>query len=164
MNNATAGYRIARAALLLGLLTAVAGCSWFRSSTAYEDSPEARPLEVPPDLDTPPADSSMQIPEPAGQPARAAAATPSAAFTVADNVDSTWRRLGLALERVDGVEISERAQALSAYNVKYAGEEFLVRVTAAGEASRIEAVGANGQVRNDGAAGRLLGALKSRLG
>jgi len=161
MNHESAGYRLARAAVLFGLIGAAAGCSWFRTSTDYQQSPESRPLEVPPDLDAPRADTSMQIPAVA---APRPVAVGSAAFTIEDSVESAWRRVGLALERVDGVVIAERAQALSAYNVKFGGEEFLLRVVGTGNGSRVEAVGSDGQPRNEGAAARLLGTLKSRLG
>lgn len=149
--------------LIVGMLCMASGCAWFRSNSDYENSPESRPLAVPPDLDTPATDASMQVPQ-ANSGTQGAVAAPSGAFAVADEPGNTWRRLGLALERIEGVSIAQKAEALSAYNVVYSGEEFLIRVVADGAASRIEAVGGDGSVTSSGAAGRLLGLLKSRLG
>lgn len=167
MNGNTLMKTAARSALVLAMLAGLGACSWFRGNSDYERSPESRPLAVPPDLDAPTLDPALQIPSPAAQaatPARAAAPAPSAAFTIADDRDSAWRRLGLALQRIDGVEVTGSAQSLGAYNVRFEGEEFLVRVVQAGEASRVEAVGANGAVVNSGPAGNLLGQLRARLG
>ncbi|MCK7595445.1 hypothetical protein [Pseudomarimonas salicorniae] len=152
-----------RLAVLACLVASVAGCSWFRGKSGYELAPESRPLAIPPDLDTPPQDPTLSIPEPSGVAPRAPVA-PSAAFTVADSRDSALRRLGLALERLEGVEVTGSAQALGAYNVRFEGEDFLVRVVESGGSTRIEAVGANGAVINTGPAGKLLGLLRQRLG
>lgn len=167
MNGNTMMKTAARSALVLAMLAGLGACSWFRGNSDYERSPESRPLAVPPDLDAPTPDPALQIPSTAAQaatPARAAAPAPSAAFTIADDRDSAWRRLGLALQRIEGVEVTQSAQSLGAYNVRFEGEEFLVRVVQAGEASRVEAVGPNGAVINSGAAGNLLGQLRARLG
>ena len=167
MNGNTMMKTAARSALVLAMLAGLGACSWFRGNSDYESSPESRPLAVPPDLDAPTPDPALQSPSPASAsatPARAAAPAPSAAFTIADDRDSAWRRLGLALQRIEGVEVTQSAQSLGAYNVRFEGEEFLVRVVQAGEASRVEAVGPNGAVINTGAAGNLLGQLRARLG
>jgi uncharacterized lipoprotein len=166
MNGKTLMNSTARAALVLAIAAGLGACSWFRGNSDYERSPESRPLAVPPDLDAPMQDPALAIPSPAPATAtaRAAAPTPSAAFSIADSGESAWRRLGLALQRIEGVEVLQAAQSLNAYNVRYQGEEFLVRVVASGDSSRIEAVGANGAVVNVGAAGNLLGQLRARLG
>jgi hypothetical protein len=152
-----------RIALCLALLATLAGCGWLRAKTGYELAPERRPLSIPPDLDTPPQDPTLSIPEPAASAPRAPSA-PASAFVIADSREGALRRLGLALERIDGVEVTGSAQALGAYNVRYGGEDFLVRVVEAGGVVRIEAVGGNGAVINTGAAGELLGLLRQRLG
>lgn len=150
---------------LVAVVASSAGCSWWRGKSGYENSPESRPLEVPPDLDRPASDSSMQIPAVASAP-RAAPAGPvtGESFVIADSVDGAWRRVGLALDRIDGVTIGERAQPQSVYNVTFDGASFLVKVAAEGEGSRISAVSADGQEVRTGAAGKLLALLKERLG
>lgn len=159
--------KLPRAIPLLALMLALAassGCAWIRGKSGYEEAPESRPLEVPPDLDAPRIDPAMNIPEVAGAARAAPAAASSAPFTVADATDSTWRRVGVALERIEGVTIADRAQLLSAYGVRYQGEEFLIRVSADGEQSRVHATTADGRDAGSAAAGKLLGLLKQRLG
>ena len=102
----------------------------------------------------------MQIPAVAGS---TAAPSTGQSFVVADAAGSTWRRLGVALERIDGVVIDSRAELLSVYNVSFQGSSFLVKVAAEGEASRISTVSADGQQLTTGAAGLLLARLKERL-
>lgn len=158
-----------RRALLATLLVATvagSGCSWFRGKSGYENSPESRPLEVPPDLDAPVSDPSMTVPAVAATrtPATASQVGASGApFVINDALDGAWRRVGLALERIDGVTIGERAQVLWVYNVTYDGQAFLIKLAAEGEGTRISAVGQNGTDVNTGAAGRLLSLLKARL-
>lgn len=166
MNMISTRPMLARSALLVSLLLALGGCSWLRGNSEYEKSPESRSLEVPPELDTPRVDPSMSIPSPSSAAPVAPAATSSAtaAFTIADSADGAWRRLGLALERTEGVTVTQKAQALSAYNVSYAGQEFLVRVVAVGSQSRVEAVDASGALLSSGPAAELLGLLRARLG
>lgn len=162
---------IARMALALacsGALLAASGCGWFRSKSVYEDSPQSRPLEVPPDLDVPAVDPAQQIPAVAADAGvRAAAPAPGAAdeLRVQDTVASTWRRLGIALERVDGATITDRAELLSVYSVSYRGDSFLLRVQEAeGGGSRVSAVTADGTPLSGGNSAALLGVLRQRLG
>jgi uncharacterized lipoprotein len=107
-------------------------------------------------------------------PAVAAPATSSAVATGAgqavdsfvvpgDSPASVWRRMGLALQRIEGVEITERAQLLNAYNVNYEGQSFLIRAQAEGENTRLSAVGGDGVALSGGASGRLLAILRQRL-
>ena len=44
-----------------------------------------------------------------------------ASFTVADSVDSAWRRIGIALGNIEGVSNVEPAQALGSYEVTFQG-------------------------------------------
>lgn len=157
--------RRALSAVLVAVVVSSAGCGWLRGKSGYEKSVENRPLEIPPDLDRPAQDSSMQIPATATPRAAPAAPVTGASFLIADAPESAWRRLGLALDRIEGVTISERVEAQSVYNVSYEGESFQVKVAAEGEASsRVSAVDQSGQEVRTGAAGRLLALLKQRLG
>lgn len=156
---------------LSGVVLLASGCSWLRGKSDYERAVEGRSLEIPPDLDSPRVDPAMAIPATASAAQTDAARGPggvrivaSGAFPVADSVESTWRRLGLALERVEGVEIVDRAQVLSAYSVRYEGQEFLVRVSRDGERSRVGAVDGEGREVTGGVAGKLLATLRERLG
>lgn len=162
-----------RGAVLTVLAVAVlssSGCGWFRAKTGYENSPENRPLEVPPDLDRPTVDPTMQVPAVAGGRDTVApggsrpVALPSQAFVVADTPDSVWKRLGLALQRIEGVSIGDSAQLLSVYNVNYDGENFLIRIAPSGEGTRISAVTSDGRELDRGAGAKLLGLLRQRLG
>lgn len=164
MNSKSPLVRRSFCGLLVLALVATSGCSWWRGRSGYETSPESRPLEVPPDLDKPGVDPSMQVPAVANAPAAARGPVTGTSFTIADAPDSAWRRLGLALERIEGVTIDNRAQVLAVYNVTFEGESFLVKVAADGEASRVSTVSTAGQELTTGAAGKLLALLKNRLG
>ena len=130
--------RLARAsAAVLLAFTAVAllgGCSWFRKGAKgdYALSAEARPLEVPPDLNLPDTSGAMALP-PTVSAAKAAAAAPAAsatAFTVAGAHEDVFSQVGAVLETVDGLVIASRSQLLGTYDVSYQGANFLVRVAA----------------------------------
>lgn len=118
--------------------TALGGCSLFHHhDNYYSKAVETRPLEVPPDLDTPPTSSELLVPAAgASAPASAAAgsttaATPSSAppavaiagetLRVADSVDHTWQRVGLAMERAQLGEISARDPQSHSYTLEVAG-------------------------------------------
>ena len=153
--------RIAVRAGVLSALVLVVGCSWLRADSGYEKSPEARPLEIPPELDAPSPANVMQVPAASNV---AAAPRQSSAFAIDDTVDNAFRRIGLALKRIDGVEVLQKADALSAYNVRFQGEEFLIRAATAGNRVQVQAVQANGSSVETAAAGELLGRLRERLG
>ncbi len=161
------------AAIALALLSS-SGCSWvkskFTTDAPYQDSQLGRPLEAPPGLDLPRTDSGFAVPQAAGGSAGVLSTLPPAvgssaidAFVVADTVESTWRRMGLALARIEGVSISAQAQLLNSYEVSYEGQTLLIRAEASGEQSRVSAVGSDGRAMSGGAAAKLLGLLQARL-
>ena len=150
----TAPLRIATVVGLLVCVVGVSGCSWIRGASPYASSPENRPLEVPPDLSLPNTTQAMRVP---------AAGATSAAFQVADSKPSTWRRVGEALDRIEGVNVAERAEMAGAYNVSYRGDSFLVRVGEEGAQSRVSAIAADGREATGTAAVSLLGQLRERL-
>ena len=151
------------------------GCVWLRAKFAntavYEDSDQANPLEVPPDLDTPNTTAGIAIPDvtanPVTQGSTATATVPAIGgdgFAMADTVDSAFRRVGVALGKIDGVTLGDSAQLLGTHTVTYQGTTMLIRVEAAGEGARVTAVGTDGTPLTGGPAGALLAALKARLG
>lgn len=188
--------RIALVGALVTALLASSGCKWFHrgGNADYQKSVENRPLEIPPDLDKPAVDPSMQIPTsratnttsarsvPPAAPSIAPASIPppaspapvvanpapvagnDASFTITDTPAGTWTRLGSALAHVDGVAITQRAQALSSYEVQYKGATFLLRASAEGTTSRITAIGTDGQVTHAAEANELLALLHDRIG
>jgi uncharacterized lipoprotein len=132
----------------------------------YDKSQENRPLEVPPDLDTPATDPSMQIPATvplAGHSTSSVDAGPS--FAVADTTSGCWERMGRALARIDGVTITQRTQLLNSFEVQYKGATLLLRATSDGpQSTRVDAVGADGKPARSHEAVELLGLLRGRIG
>lgn len=147
---------------------ALSGCAWFRGKDApYLESRESRPLEVPPDLVLPSSSAALQIPAAAaGAPtpgeAPPSAIGPASAFEITDTAESAFRRVGLALGRIDGVTATPVA-ALNSHEVGFRGESFLVRLVAQGDVVRIDAISPEGTPISGGAAGELLGLLQARL-
>src|SRR5690606_26122117 len=101
--------RVTTAAPLVAVLlaTGLSGCHWFKKKNElYTQSAEARPLEVPPDLDRPAADKAMALPS-AGTSVTASgvAARPAAAalgFTVAGERDAVFAKVGEVLAATSG--------------------------------------------------------------
>ena len=220
MRNIFAPLAVLIAASLLG------GCgflqrSFDRTDSVYKQSAEQRPLEVPPDLDTPSSSSALVIPPPvaAATPAEAPAtagateappppadtAAPAAAtapppmaaagdvsissdgLQVPDNPDSTWSRVGLALERSGAAKILQRDEAGRSYTVQTTGQttvkpgwfkrmitfgqagnkataqvQLTVRVNADGSGSRVSVEGSGDEASRD-ASRALLQTLRERL-
>ena len=126
---------------LLATAVALGGCSWLHHrDNYYAKAAETRPLDVPPDLDTPVTSSELVVPA-AGTPSAAPAAGTTAASApvgsappaaassersggglhVADSVGHTWQRVGLALERAQVGSISARDEAAHSYSVEVSG-------------------------------------------
>jgi uncharacterized lipoprotein len=119
------------AAVSLALL---GGCSMFHHhDNYYSKAQEAKPLEVPPDLDTPVTSSELTVP-PAGSATATSTASSASAGTappqvspsgdslhVADSVGHAWTRVGLALERAQVGTISERNEAAHSYTLDVEG-------------------------------------------
>ena len=115
----------------------LSGCSWFHRDRVeyYKGAKETRPLEVPPDLDAPASSKALVVPSatPAGAVAAApvtsaAGAAPTAApaasvdstdLHVADTVDSTWQRVGLALERSQLGKVTSKDETARSYAFEF---------------------------------------------
>jgi len=142
-----------------------------RHNSDYSKSKENRPLEVPPDLDTPATDPSMQIPGARGGgyvPPAAGSIAPNngnPSFLLADSVSGTWDRMGRSLERINGVTITQRTQLLNSYEVQYKGATMLLRATPeGGQSTRVDAVGSDGKPMRSAEAVELLGVRRDRIG
>lgn len=155
---------LVRPLALVLLVVSVAGCSWFKKGAKgdYALAPEARPLEVPPDLNLPNTSGAMQVPA-AGQVGPAAAPA-AGGFNVAGSRDEAFTRVGEALAGVEGVTVASRAQLLGTYDVSYEGASFLVRVSAVETGAYVSAVDPRGLPATSPAAVKLLAALKAKLG
>ena len=186
-----------------------------KQNDEYKKSVQERPLEVPPDLDKPNTTGALTIPAagsaaaaapavagdaapatadvsaaPAGAPAAtvvAPAILSGDALHVADTVDSTWNRVGLALERSGAATVLARDEAGRTYDVQTTGQvvskpglfkkivtlgmakgsttaqvRLKLRVTAEGDGSKVAVEGATDDA-SKGAEQALLATLKQRL-
>ncbi|GAA4863779.1 hypothetical protein [Luteimonas vadosa] len=164
-------YRPLVIAALVVAVAGASGCSWFRKgSTLYRESPENRPLEVPPDLDRPNTDSAMKMPPGGGSVSRSSMSAPAATaagntgFTVEGERDAVFDRLGTALAGIEGVTVVTRAQLLGSFDIDYRGSKFLVRVAKAEGGSYVSAVDPRGLPATGEAPVQLMAALKAALG
>ncbi|MBJ7574494.1 hypothetical protein [Luteimonas sp. MC1828] len=158
-------------AALAVVLVATAGCSWLRKDNAlYAQSPENRPLEVPPDLDRPDTSSALRMPEAgsvsrSSMPAPAAAGTAAASngFTVAAERDVVFQRVEGLLQGIDGVTVVSKAQVLGTYDIDFADSKFLVRVTKVDGGTYVSAVDPRGLAATGEGAVKVIEALKAGL-
>ena len=162
---------LARALIVAAIAVSVlgaTGCKWFRKgSELYAQSPESRPLEVPPDLDRPDTSSAMALPE-TGSVTRstmpAAGAQQPNGFPVAGERDAVFNRVGEVLARTEGLTVVNRAQLLGTFDVDYGDSKFLVRVTKTDTGSYVSAVDPRGLPAAGDPPARLVAALKAALG
>ena len=163
--------RTAAVVLLAVAVIGTAGCHWFRrgDTEAYRNSPESRPLEVPPDLDRPSADRAMSLPAAGGSVsasgmnnAGGSTAAPIG-FNAAGDRDAIFAKVGEVLAATTGVTVVNRAQILGTYDVDYMGAKFLVRVTKVGDGAYVSAVDPRGLPPTGEAPVKLIGALKAAI-
>ena len=106
---------------------ALSACSMFRDRSDYTHSAETRPLEVPPDLDSPAAGNELLVPA-AGSGAGAAVASAAPVrrgpteVHVDGNVQDTWQRVGSALQRSQIGSIGNRDEAGHSYAFDFDAE------------------------------------------
>lgn len=156
--------------LMLSLLAA-GGCSWFRKGGGvYAQSPENRPLEVPPELDRSRAVAANEAPGGTSVTAsqnRPAASAPAAESAVGFNLpgtrDAAFERVGQALAAVPGLTVASRAQLLGAFDVSYEGSSFLVRVSAVEAGAYVSAVDPRGLPAPGEAPRKLMSQLQAAL-
>jgi uncharacterized lipoprotein len=127
----------------------LSGCGMFHrhhDNTYYSKAQEAKPLEVPPDLDAPVTSNELTVPAAGTASASASAAAAPApngappqvslsgdSLHVSDSVGHAWTRVGLALERAQVGTISERNEAAHSYTLEVAGLKAAAPVPAAPE-------------------------------
>lgn len=164
-------FRSLVATVLVAAVVAASGCRWFRKGDElYTQSPETRPLEVPPDLDRPNTDGAMKMPPAGGSVSRSSIGAPGApaasntGFSVAGERDAVFERVGTALAGIEGVSVVSRAQILGTYDIDYRGSKFLVRVAKVGEESFVSAVDPRGLPASGEAPVQLMAALRAALG
>jgi uncharacterized lipoprotein len=158
--------RVLTLAMLAVATVASTGCFKRGARGDYALAPEARPLEVPPDLNLPNTSGAASIPALASatRPAPAAAtANSQSGFTVSGSRDEVFGKVGDALSTIEGVNIASRAQLLGSYDIGYEGSNFLVRVVAVEAGAYVSAVDPRGMPATDAAAVKLIAALKGKL-
>jgi len=124
--------------------TLLGGCSLFHHhDNYYSKAQESKPLEVPPDLDTPVTSNELTVPAAGAAAPSASANTASAQSSVPpqispsgdslhipDSVGHAWTRVGLALERAQVGTISERNESAHTYTLDVEGLKASTPVTA----------------------------------
>src|SRR5690242_906496 len=103
--------RTAAVALLAVAALGSAGCHWFHrgETEAYRNSPESRPLEVPPDLDQPDTSGAMALPAASGPVMRSQVGAQRApGFSVPGQRDAVFARVGDALAAIPGVTVATK--------------------------------------------------------
>ncbi len=133
----------------LAAASLLSGCGFMHRHLDHKDadyrkSVQERPLEVPPDLDTPNSRGALVVPTIAAVPVQSTpsgaspAATPTAmppsvsiepgvqlggdGLHIADSVESAWTRVGLALERSGAATVVARDEAARTYTVDTTGQ------------------------------------------
>ncbi|MBS0590178.1 MAG: hypothetical protein JSR65_06020 [Proteobacteria bacterium] len=111
----------------------LSGCSWFHRDRVdyYKGTQESRPLEVPPDLDSQSTTRSLVVPgAPSASPenvSNSAGVTPPSVaggasdLHVADSVENTYQRVGLALERAQLGKVASKDDAAHSYAYDFDG-------------------------------------------
>lgn len=196
--------KLTRPLLTLMLLSMLGACSWFNRPAPYADSRSAGVLKVPDRLDQPGTDPALSVPEmpvrgellardgqsppEIGEPGvltspeeAAAALAAAVSFPVEDSLESTFRRVGQALERAD-YEILARDAERGIYRVVVVTQsnaegrwwkfwqrareeraEYVVQVAADGGRTKVTVLDGAGQQIASAQSGLLLAELKSGL-
>lgn len=171
-NGVRASARLMFIASAAALAVGVSGCHWFsKRDSAYQMSPESRPLEVPPDLDRPTTEGAVPPPDAGTQsvtrsemPAATQAPISNSGFTIAGDRDDVFNKVGSALAATQGLTIASKAQLLGTYDVSYQGSDFLIRVTKVDAGVYVSAVDPRGMPADTAAATQLIASLKASLG
>ncbi|MCC4588474.1 hypothetical protein JWH11_12470 [Xanthomonas melonis] len=170
MRHSVSPVRVLSLALLAtATVAATSGCSWFKKGARgdYALAPEARPLEVPPDLNLPDTSGAMKVPSLASttqQTNTPPSASANSGFTTPGERDEVFAKVGAALAEIPGLTIASKAQMLGSYDVSYEGSSFLVRVVKVEAGSYVSAVDPRGMPATAAAPVAVISSLKSKLG
>ena len=169
--------RLALAALAVAVLS-TSGCSLFHGkkhrTEEYKLAAEARPLEVPPDLDRPSADAAMNLPsggssvsasqvQPRGSVTPVAPRESASAFIVPGTRDDVFTKLGTALAGVQGATVKNKSQLLGTYDVSYSGHDFLIRTATVTNGVHVSAIDPRGSIDASAEATKVIADLKAAL-
>jgi uncharacterized lipoprotein len=111
-----------RTFIAVAIAMALSACGMFHErSDYYAGATETRPLEVPPDLDAPASNNALVVPPVGSGAAAAVASIGNAELQVPDTVQSTWQRVGAALDRADVGTVSGRDENGHAYTLDVTG-------------------------------------------
>lgn len=103
---------------------ALSGCGLFRSSKSWEKAKQENPLEIPPGMDRPSVSEALVIPSVnAPKQAASAASANATSLHLDDDVDSAYRRVGLALERGDLGTVSAQDESAHSYQVTMSAQQ-----------------------------------------
>lgn len=134
--------------VLIGLCILADGCSHARGVGPRGDyalPPQARPLEVPTDLDlatikNPTLDSTVLASAPTQGAALAGLGLPRPMTTIDSKTSSflvqaksqaeLFSEVGKTLSHIDGLQVASQAEEIGAYKVRYQGTEFVVKTGA----------------------------------
>lgn len=164
-------FRTTVAAALIVAVVGASGCRWFRKGDElYAQSPENRPLEVPPDLDQPDTSGAMKMPPAGGSVSRSSMPAPAAStdsgtgFTVPGERDAVFEKVGEVIAATAGATVVSKAQLLGTYDVDFEGSKFLVRVTKVEAGTYVSAVDPRGLPATGEAPTKMIAALRAGLG
>lgn len=164
--------RTAAVSALAVAVLATSGCGWFRKENAlYEQAPENRPLEVPPDLDRPGGADALATPDQPVSVTRSQMQAPSGAasaaeagFSVAAERDEVYAQVGELLAATPGLTVVNSAQLLGTYDINYEGSNFMIRVVRSEAGAQVSAVDPRGQPAQGEEPRKLIDALRAQLG
>lgn len=124
-------------ALILSALL-LSGCGAFRSHHAWKKAKQENPLQIPPGMDRPATSDALSIPPPGNdtasaeeQQSSAAAAAPAQApvnatrMHLAGDVDTAYKRVGLALQQGDLGTVTAQDPASHSYQLSVASKAAL---------------------------------------
>jgi len=155
--------RIRMTATVAFLALMASGCSWFKPKPEYEGVELAKSMQVPADLSKPRDAEALRIPAKSLIGANAASNEIVRTINVTGDLASVWAKVGAALPEIEGAQVLSSVQSITSYEVRYAGEVFLVSVQNNGERVRILAIGVDGAASESQASGQLLAKLKAKL-